>query len=65
MENSHKREYRCNCGKLLFRGYLAVAVIEIKCRRCGKLNSFKEDIFQKGIASFELKIKEADLAKEN
>lgn len=29
-------EYRCGCGKLLFKGLMLVAVVEVKCKRCGK-----------------------------
>ena len=29
------KEYRCGCGKLLFKGRLFQCVLEIKCRRCG------------------------------
>lgn len=28
------RNYRCNCGKLLFRGHLIKGIIEVKCKRC-------------------------------
>jgi phage FluMu protein Com len=27
-------EYRCTCGKLLFKGALLHARVEIKCKRC-------------------------------
>jgi CheY-like chemotaxis protein len=30
-------EYRCTCGKLLFKGILQFSTIEIKCKRCGAL----------------------------
>lgn len=30
-------EYRCTCGKLLFKGMLQFSTIEIKCKRCGAL----------------------------
>ncbi len=35
--NSHLplQEYRCTCGKLLFKGTLALCSVEIKCRCCG------------------------------
>lgn len=32
---SFLKEYRCPCGKLLFKGLILVSVIEIKCKRCG------------------------------
>lgn len=28
-------EYRCTCGKLLFKGTLLFSTVEIKCKRCG------------------------------
>lgn len=35
------KEFRCtDCQKLLFRGVLKKAVIEIKCIRCKKINLF-------------------------
>ncbi|MGB3988481.1 MAG: hypothetical protein WBK67_02185 [Minisyncoccales bacterium] len=34
-------EYRCDCGKLLFKGALASSVVEVKCKRCGKIKVFK------------------------
>lgn len=33
-------DYRCNCGKLFFKGVLFNGGIEIKCPRCGQLRSF-------------------------
>ncbi|MBY0294233.1 Com family DNA-binding transcriptional regulator [Patescibacteria group bacterium] len=39
---SVKREYRCACGKLLCKGLLLMGTIEIKCRRCGTLQTFEE-----------------------
>ncbi len=30
-------EYRCTCGKLLFKGVLFFSSIEIKCKRCGEI----------------------------
>lgn len=32
-------EYRCDCGKLLFKGILMLSSIEIKCRNCGKVRA--------------------------
>lgn len=34
------REYRCSCGKLLFKGALGMGSIEIKCRRCSQIRRF-------------------------
>lgn len=34
-------EYRCKgCEKLLFKGVLVESEIEVKCKRCGKVNTF-------------------------
>ncbi len=41
MEFPPLNEYRCDCGKLLFKGSLLVSVVEVKCRRCGKVLTFK------------------------
>lgn len=30
-------EYRCTCGKLLFKGTLLFSTLEIKCKRCGTI----------------------------
>lgn len=37
MEPLPLKEYRCDCGKLLFKGMLAIGFVEVKCRRCGRL----------------------------
>jgi hypothetical protein len=40
------RDFRCSCGKLLFRGHIPSApgvVIEIRCR-CGKMNVIESEI---------------------
>lgn len=31
------QEFRCDCGKLLFKGELTTCKIEVKCRKCHKL----------------------------
>lgn len=36
------KEYRCACGKLLFKGLLIFSVVEIKCKRCGSVRVFDE-----------------------
>lgn len=33
-------EYRCTCGRLLFKGVVRIAPIQIKCRRCGCVQTF-------------------------
>lgn len=40
MENSLLKEYRCDrCNKLLFKGSIAEATIEVKCRGCKNINT--------------------------
>lgn len=34
-------EYRCACGKLLFKGSLFLSVVETKCKRCGSVRVFR------------------------
>lgn len=34
------KEYRCTCGKLLFRGALFCSAVEIKCKRCSAVLIF-------------------------
>lgn len=36
------REWRCSCGKLLFKGDYD-GWVEIKCLRCGQIKAFHED----------------------
>lgn len=36
------QEYRCaSCDKLLFKGILVESEVEVKCRGCGNINTFK------------------------
>lgn len=37
-------EYRCHCDSLLFKGFVVGSLVEIKCRRCGRLNVFGEQL---------------------
>ncbi|HEY4488915.1 MAG TPA: hypothetical protein VJA87_00300 [Candidatus Paceibacterota bacterium] len=37
MSSSLLTEYRCACGKLLFKGLLYQSIVEVKCRRCGEV----------------------------
>lgn len=39
-ENEESNQWRCTCGKLLFKGVL-VGVIELKCSRCHKVNHLR------------------------
>lgn len=43
-------EYRCKCGKLLFKGVLFLGLVEVKCRRCGEKLFVKE--FESGICTY-------------
>lgn len=36
------QEYRCQCGKLLFKGLMLVSLVEIKCLRCGTIQVINE-----------------------
>jgi PAS domain S-box-containing protein len=38
MKSLISQEYRCSCGKLLFKGMAFTSTIEIKCRSCGQIN---------------------------
>lgn len=42
MQEAFLKEYRCACNKLLFKGYFIFSEIEIKCKRCGMMRTFKE-----------------------
>lgn len=39
MEPSILNDYRCDCGKLLFKGLLLSCKLEIKCKRCGTIKT--------------------------
>ncbi len=38
MKSLSLNEYRCQCGKLLLKGIFFDGILEIKCKRCGKVN---------------------------
>lgn len=40
MKNNFLKEFRCPCGKLLFKGNLLGSVVEIKCKKCGRVQLF-------------------------
>lgn len=42
MNNTLLREQRCECGKLLLKGIFFQASLEIKCKKCGKINKIGE-----------------------
>jgi hypothetical protein len=37
---SDLKEYRCACGKMLFKGALFLSLVEIKCKRCSAISRF-------------------------
>lgn len=39
MGKSWHREYRCDCGKLLFKGLLVDSEVEVKCRGCKQITT--------------------------
>lgn len=49
-------EYRCTCGKLLFKGLLCEGCVQVKCRRCGAL----QNCFPKGPRSWSRLESDAD-----
>lgn len=40
MRSTPLAEYRCTCGRLLFKGTVRTFGVEIKCRRCGAIRAF-------------------------
>ena len=40
-ETTPLEEYRCQCGKLLFKGHAVQGTIEIKCKSCREVLQFK------------------------
>ncbi|MDD5750617.1 MAG: Com family DNA-binding transcriptional regulator [Candidatus Pacebacteria bacterium] len=54
-------DYRCKCGRLLFKGVLLNCRLEIKCKRCGKINAFKIVSPYKLPASFAFVINESGI----
>lgn len=52
MDTTLLKEYRCACGKLLFRGLMHISTVEVKCKRCGKTRVFRDDA--RGARSFML-----------
>jgi phage FluMu protein Com len=44
MENSNLKEYRCACGKLLFKAAFHDGTVEVKCKSCHNISSFANKI---------------------
>ncbi len=45
-------EYRCSCNKLLLKGSLLFSTVELKCNRCGSINTFQSKGKNNESASF-------------
>jgi phage FluMu protein Com len=41
MQTQSLQEFRCLCGKLLFKGVLVASIVEIKCLRCRSINTMR------------------------
>lgn len=46
MSTQLSEEYRCNCGKLLFKSPGFSGCVEVKCRRCGRIKVFEKSALQ-------------------
>lgn len=44
------KEYRCSCGRLLFKAFLFFAIVEVKCRRCSEIQTSRH--FESGPFAF-------------
>ncbi len=51
MNSQQLKEYRCTCGKLLFKGKLLLSTVEVKCRHCRTINTYHEE-YHEGKVSF-------------
>ena len=45
-------EYRCLCGKLLLKGIFFDGILEIKCKRCGRINKIGRSKTIEGISHY-------------
>lgn len=54
-------DYRCDCGRLLFKGALLKCNLEIKCKKCGKINLFKNFFSDQNPTFFTLTINESGI----
>lgn len=52
MEKLELEEYRCPCGKLLFKGLILVSLVEVKCKRCSQITAFGDLHKSKSPVSF-------------
>ena len=51
------KEYRCSCGKMLFKAQLFLSVVEIKCKKCGSISCFGGTQSNIGVSDGEAKEK--------
>lgn len=56
MEKIQLEEYRCPCGKLLFKGLIVVSLVEVKCKRCSEISIFGDIKNSKSPFSFLISI---------
>lgn len=61
MDPAVLNEYRCECGRLLFKGVLLNCNLEIKCKKCGKINIFRVFSNHQIPASFTFTINESGI----
>lgn len=54
MIKNNLKEYRCPCGKLLFKGSLFKGTVEIKCKHCREIASFLGNLNKKFKESVEV-----------
>lgn len=52
MESLINQEYRCVCGKLLFKGYIVSGALETKCPRCHTLTTVGDSLREPGRYAF-------------
>jgi phage FluMu protein Com len=57
-------EYRCACGKLLFKGRIYVSLVEIKCKRCANISSFGNLLSNKTPFSFLISMNNKGIIKD-
>ena len=44
MEHFNLKEYRCVCGKLLFKAAFQDGTVEVKCKSCHNISSFANKV---------------------
>jgi PAS domain S-box-containing protein len=64
MEKINLEEYRCPCGKLLFKGIVLKSFVEIKCKRCGEIISFGDLLKSEAPFSFFMSVDRKGVIKD-